>query len=130
MPGGDPKYKLAWLQQDDGTGRRISEWCEKDGDHGHCFVCEKEVPCHNSGVKQVQQHAKGAKHQKAMSLRQPPRNQTTLWSPASSDSRFCMAFNDHVTNAEIIWATNIAYHVYSFSSCNDVKTLETMFSDS
>ena len=65
-------FSLVWLEQFDDNGNQIKQWCQAADDNkyaAYCKLCLKTVPCDNMGIKQLQQHAGGAKHKEIASVR-------------------------------------------------------------
>jgi len=59
------QFSEQWLDQMDANKHILRSWCKKDDKDifaAHCILCFKKVPCGNMGLRQVLQHASGAKH--------------------------------------------------------------------
>jgi len=72
MPGGNTHFNHSWLQQKDGNGDLIDNWCTpgKDVLSANCTYCKKMVAINHSGLEQVLQRARGSKHQSNLAVRQ------------------------------------------------------------
>jgi len=67
MPHGSAKFQASWLDQTDVDGHRIDDWCTSCKTSKHkafCTLCIKDFAIDNSGLTQIQQHAKSEKHRK------------------------------------------------------------------
>ena len=137
MPKQATKFKRAWLNEPDGQGGRISDWCRLDSDGAWCFVCETNVFCSNMGITQVRQHAGGKKHLQKLNSEKASSSQATLFNSTSSSSTStslsisCLSHDQKVTRAEIIWTCKSVCSNYSFNSASDfIPTLRAMLGNS
>lgn len=137
----ETEFRMVWLEQTDGNGHLIKNWCKPDvkvSSAGFCTVCCKQVPCANMGIRQIMQHATGAKHRELASLRFSQKqahfvmldtdrrkqdSSTNAETSINSKVTFSKAHNDQVTTAEIIWALKVAESNISLSSCDDIGQL-------
>ena len=72
MPHGSTKFQVSWLDQTDIDGFKIGDWCtscKTSKNKAFCTLCLKEIWVENSGLPQIQQHAKGEKHRKLSQAR-------------------------------------------------------------
>ena len=72
MPHGSTKLQVSWLDQTDIDGFKIGDWCtpcKTSKNKAFCTLCLKDISIENSGLPQIQQHAKGEKHRKLSQAR-------------------------------------------------------------
>lgn len=134
MPGGRTKFQTKWLENRDGNGDLISNWCVK-GKHEYevyCSLCKCYISIANSGFGQLLQHTTRQKHISASKLL---KGQTTLFGSRNTNAAqgnsdiqpptISVSFNAKqlVTRAEALWAMKVAVSNFSFSSCKDIVPL-------
>ena len=82
------KFSADWLKTRDANGDCISEWCvgiTDDPFSARCRVCSRTFSVGNMGLRQLQSHSEGKKHQEIMETRKKQTVFMTL-TPAVSTS--------------------------------------------
>lgn len=131
MPGGNTRFNRSWLQQKDGNGDLIDNWCTpgKDVFSVNCTYCKKIVAINHSGLEQVLQHARGSKHQSNLAVRQIS-NQLKFDVKAATDKSTIVlkCTGKDVLHAELMWAIKVATKNMSYRSCDGINdTFNAMF---
>ena len=113
MPHGSTKFQVSWLDQNDIDGFKIGDWCTS------CKTLKKQglkdISVKNSGLPQIQQHAKGEKHRKLSQARFSQTQRHFVLSATCGESRGKhkvpvnvpiqdMSQQEKVTTAEALWA--------------------------
>jgi len=93
------KFSADWLKTLDANGDCISEWCvgiPNDPYSARCRVCSRTISIANMGLRQLQSHSEGKKHQDVMEARKKQKVFMTL-TPAVSTSTMSDAGDDSST---------------------------------
>lgn len=136
MPHGSTTFQTNWLEQVDVDGHRIKDWCapcKTSKYKAYCTLCLKEVSINNSGLAQLQQHAKTQGHktkaktkfsetQRHFVLSERPGSERHQQGPRNIVVQG-MSQREKVTKAEALWALKTASCEYSFASSDGTPEL-------
>lgn len=137
MPNGSTKFQASWLDQTDVDGHRIGDWCTSCKTSKHkafCTLCIKDFSIDNSGLTQIQQHAKGEKHRKLSAAKFSQAQRHFVLSTTSSENKGKdqgppsipiqdLSQQEKVARAEALWAMKTAASDYSFASSDGIPQL-------
>ena len=137
MLHGSTRFQVSWLDQTDIDGFKIGDWytsCKTSKNKAFCTLCSKDFSIENSGLPQIQQHAKGEKYRKLSQTRFSQTQRHFLLSATSGESRGKdkgpvnvliqeMSQQEKVITAEALWAMKTAASEYSFASSDGTPHL-------
>ena len=130
------KFQDIWLQN-----AKYSLWLQKCADDlssAKCKVCSKIISVGGLGVKALEIHAQGSKHQQRMPVNNNTItnsfNTTTLATPPSNlkqTSIVSLNASQFAKESEIMWAIDVVLSKHSFrSSVSKSELFSAMFHDS
>ena len=143
MPSGKCIFSERWLSLP-----AYSDWLERDKNvnSAKCSMCKKTFDIGNMGEPALRSHAKGAKHQELIQIRnaasgcaittffgQKNDPKSTVTTTAATGKNGSATVDSYVTRtdvlkAEILWTLKVVKSHYSFNSCADIQqVLSLMF---